>query len=319
MTHHEALAGTMQDDHFLAIKRVSWAAVFAGFVVAVVVQLMLTMLGVGIGASTINPLTEASPAAGIGVGSGIWLVLSTLVSLFAGGWVAGRLSGMPAKIDGSLHGILAWGLAMIATVYLLSSAIAGIVGGTANLLGASASAVGQGMANVAPQVSNVIQDQLAASGIDVGAMRNDANAMLQEAQDPEVRAELGNMFERVIVDGKANFTPENKEAMVGVLTSRGTMPREEATAMVNGWEARLQGAQTQVADARIAAEQRAREAGDVAAKGVARTALWSFVAMLLGAIAAAFGGIVGRPHQGLAMATEDRDDRVVYGQPAHQS
>jgi hypothetical protein len=42
-------------------------------------------------------------------------------------------------------------------------------------------------------------------------------------------------------------------------------------------------------------EQKAREAGDAAARGVAQAAFWSFVILVLSAAAAAFGGRSGTP------------------------
>ena len=37
------------------IKRISWSAVFAGVLVAIVTQMLLTLLGLGIGLGTIDP------------------------------------------------------------------------------------------------------------------------------------------------------------------------------------------------------------------------------------------------------------------------
>ena len=99
------------------IRRISWAAIIAGLVVALAIELVLSLLGVGIGASTIHVVNGTSASAGsIGIGSGIWFLLSTLIALFGGGWVAGRLAGMPRPIDGTLHGVIAWSLTSLVTV-----------------------------------------------------------------------------------------------------------------------------------------------------------------------------------------------------------
>ena len=73
-----------------SVKRISWPAVFAGVLIAVVIQIALSLLGIGIGLSTVDPKTEENPVQGLGVGAGIWYVISSLIALFAGGWVAGR-------------------------------------------------------------------------------------------------------------------------------------------------------------------------------------------------------------------------------------
>ena len=63
------------------VRRVSWGAIFAGLVVTIVIQLTLTLLGVAIGAATIDPLRERNPAEGLGVSSAIWLTVSALISI----------------------------------------------------------------------------------------------------------------------------------------------------------------------------------------------------------------------------------------------
>jgi hypothetical protein len=186
-------------------KSISWGAVFAGALLALVVQLMLSVLGIGIGASTINPLTEQNPADGIGTGAAIWFVVSSLIALFAGGWVAGHLAGVSRSSDRALHGILTWGLTTLVTFYLLTTAIGGLIGGTANLLTRGMSAV-----NVDSRVVSRVEN----------------------------------------VAGSAANTAANQ----------------------------------------LPSEQRTREVGSAAASGVARAGIWTFIFMLVGAIAAALGG-----------------------------
>jgi hypothetical protein len=55
---------TIDDDaHTIMINRVAWGAIFAGVVVALVVQVLLTMLGAGIGMATLDPGSADNPAA----------------------------------------------------------------------------------------------------------------------------------------------------------------------------------------------------------------------------------------------------------------
>ena len=73
-----------EDAHTIMVNRVSWGAIFAGVVVGLVVQVLLTMLGVGIGAATIDPATNGSPAAStFSMASGIWYVVSGIIAAFA--------------------------------------------------------------------------------------------------------------------------------------------------------------------------------------------------------------------------------------------
>ena len=84
----------------LFLRRVSWVAIFAGLVVALVLEIVLSLLGVAIGASTIAPFKEGTSAKTYGMGSAIWLGLTSVISIFGGACVAGRLSGGPRTTDG---------------------------------------------------------------------------------------------------------------------------------------------------------------------------------------------------------------------------
>ncbi|MBC7530676.1 MAG: hypothetical protein H7318_03795 [Oligoflexus sp.] len=78
---------TELDRPLFIIKRISWPAILGGVVVALAVQLLLSLLGLAIGASTIDPLKEQNPMAGLATGTGIWFALTMIISLYAGGWV----------------------------------------------------------------------------------------------------------------------------------------------------------------------------------------------------------------------------------------
>src|SRR2546421_10345994 len=66
------------------LKGISWGAIFAGVVIALAVQIVLSLLGIGIGASTIDPLNQQNPGKGLGIGAAVWFVISSLIATFAG-------------------------------------------------------------------------------------------------------------------------------------------------------------------------------------------------------------------------------------------
>src|SRR4051812_15556841 len=91
----------------IGFRRVSWAAVFAGVVITLVVQALLTLLGLGIGAAKIEPLQQSDPTKGLGIGAAIWFLVSTLIAVYIGSWVAAWISG-GSKPERMLHGLLSW-------------------------------------------------------------------------------------------------------------------------------------------------------------------------------------------------------------------
>jgi hypothetical protein len=77
-----------EDARTIMINRISWGAVLAGVVVALVAQLILNMIGIGIGASTLDPgagAAENPSARGFSIGAGIWVLVSGIVAALAGG------------------------------------------------------------------------------------------------------------------------------------------------------------------------------------------------------------------------------------------
>jgi len=181
-------------DYALSIlsPRISWGAVLAGVVVALSLQMFLGALGIGIGAGAIDPMQEQNPMNGMGVGAAVWLAVSALVSLFAGGWVAGRLASIPRDIDSMLHGVLTWGFTTLLTFLLLTTAVGGLIGGAMSALGQGASGAAQAAATAedggafnAQALKERAQDFLARQGGAEGA----AQRAQQEARqaEPEMR------------------------------------------------------------------------------------------------------------------------------------
>ena len=84
------------------LRRISWGAIIGGTVAAISILLLLNLLDIGIGASTIDPMEGDQPGKGMAIGAGIWFVLSFLIALAVGGWASGKLVGVPNKKDGML-------------------------------------------------------------------------------------------------------------------------------------------------------------------------------------------------------------------------
>ena len=112
-------------------KRLSWGAIFAGLTAAVITQLLLTLLGVGIGAASVNPLQEQSPGEGLGIGAMIWLFVSSIIAMYIGGRVAGRFSNATTRHDRMMHGVFTWAATTILSAVFLASALSSLLGSAA--------------------------------------------------------------------------------------------------------------------------------------------------------------------------------------------
>lgn len=314
-----------------ALRRISWGSVFAGLIVAIMVSLVLALLGMAIGLGTVDPQQEANPFSGLGLGAAIWWVASSLIALFLGGWVAARMAGVPRGFDGAVHGVLTWGLATLVTFFLIGSALGRIIGGAGSLVGQGLGLAGKGVSAMAPQAADAAQDLLREHGITLQSMEREAEQLLrqtgkpglqpgaleqqarqagqaaqggaaQAAQAPDAAGDqLHATLQRIMDQGKGVASQADRDALVNILVNRG-QTRAQAEATVDRWQAAMQQTAQKADQAKAQAEAKAREWGQSAASGMSKASLWTFIGLLLGGFAAALGGGLGAPRDGLVTA-----------------
>lgn len=128
--------------------QVRWGPIVAGLAIALSTQLVLSALGLAIGANSIGdsgaPRTEA---AGVGTNIGIWSIISLLLSLFAGGWTAARTAGRMSRNTALLNGAILWASTLALSAWLLSSGVSGAFGVAASNAGSVINQVQQNTPN----------------------------------------------------------------------------------------------------------------------------------------------------------------------------
>ncbi|MBD0334476.1 MAG: hypothetical protein ICV62_03230 [Cyanobacteria bacterium Co-bin13] len=116
---------------------VRWGPIFAGLVVSIATQLVLTGLGAAVGLTTLaNTGAPQSQAPEVGAAVGIWSIISLLISLFIGGWVTARACGPMNRKTAMLNGAILWATTLAVSAWLLSSGVAGAFGIAAQGAGA---------------------------------------------------------------------------------------------------------------------------------------------------------------------------------------
>jgi len=306
------------------LRRISWGSIFAGVIIAVVIQLVLGLIGAGVGFSTADAVNHDSPdASSVGLAAAIWWAVSSVLALFTGGWVAGHLAGAPGRTDAMLHGLVTWGLAALIGAYLVASTFASVVRGGASAVGGVASAAGSGIAAAAGPVANEAKQQLADNGITMDSLKSQAQQLLAQTGKPALQPDAikqqangaaeqlnnatqnqangGNgedvqsVAQRIIASGSDTVQQADRQALVNVVMARTGVSQPEAEQRVDTWITQYQQTKAKLAQAKAEAEAKAREAADAASKAAAKAALGSAVALLLGAMAAALGGaLAGR-------------------------
>lgn len=268
---------------------VSWGAVLAGAAAAAALSFILLILGVGLGLSSVSPWSFNATA--IGVSTIAWLAFMQLAASGIGGYLAGRLRVKWSSIHtdevhfrDTAHGLLAWAVATLVTVAVLAGGTRAVLSGAIDAGSGVAAAVGpaaaagakagEGSANPLDYFSDMLLRAAPAAGT------GSAGSTLADQ-----RVEIGKIFATGLSTG--SLAADDRSYLGQVVASRTGLTQAEA-------EARVDAVYARAAKAAADAKAKAQLAADTARKAGAHTALWMFVALLLGAfvasLAATFGG-----------------------------
>lgn len=272
--------------------RVSWGAVFAGVVIVLAIQLLLSTLGLGVGLSTINPTEGGTPnASSLSIGAAAWWGLSYLLALLAGGYVAARLAPSRPLLDGALHGLLTWAFALLVTFYLLTTAAGGVIGGAFSAVSGTLSAAGQTVKEAVPQAAQaagVTPDMIQQKAKELMSAQStsaDPKSLNSEQAQQEVAANLPKL------SAGGDQAKQAHDRIVAIIAAQLNIAPDEANQ-------RLVKMQSQVAQTTDQVKDKAQQVADKTASGLSKASLIAFVSLLLGAIAAAVGGLLGvRRHE----------------------
>lgn len=321
-------------------RRVSWGSIIAGVVTVMAVSLLLTTLGTSLGFSLLTPQSD-DMINGADKAVLVWSVISIVLSLACGGFVAGRLAGA----DGTIHGFLSWATSLLVASVLGFAAAGGILHMAGSAVGAAASATGSAVSglgsaagkapgatvdiaqNIAdrlglntkltpPQAdkkvldalrnSNIkelqpefLQSQLQAAGRDIAASVKDlaVNPGNSDAIIDTLSGKLKSRAEAVskgvdrnevkkALTENTNLSPEEADRAVDNFTQAHDKTVQEVNDRMTQLQSNLNDAKAQYEDFREQAKEKAYEAASAAAK----IALWSFIALLVGAVVSALAG-----------------------------
>lgn len=306
----------------------SWRRILAGAFAAVAIYFLLTMLGLGLGFAAADPSGDQDTLQTIGIGAGITWVVSTLVSLFVGGWIAGASPLYASPRAGMVQGLMVWSLVMIFSLVTFSTVAGRLAGGTANVAGATLQAVGrpiaaaasniggaatQAIAQNSDQIASYVKEAMASSrssqsyatGEDVGvqpAGTGGAQGQPQPAVDrrpsseetrEQLRAtrEVTTAMTRYFTRGADDTQARQK--LVQALEEHTDMSQQEAEEAVREWTESYEAAKQEVAQAADKAQDVAVEGAEKATTAAAHAGIWSFVGWALAAVAAILGGRFG--------------------------
>lgn len=284
--------------------RVRWSAVLAGWAVGLAVQLVLTLLGLAVGAWSID-LKEVEPAGGVPIGTGIWTGISMLIAAFIGGYITARMSGSPLRSDGLYHGVIVWGVNWLVFAWLTTTAMATMLGGVFSAFGTTLQSLGQGAATVVSAAASRLSDGNISISID--ELRRQAESILaatgkRELQPGEIRKDA----ERVADASRSGQPPQqltdsalqelqqklvalDRDAAVNVMTTKMGMTEPQARQLVQSTIGFIEPLKDKAREVR----QQSVETGNRALDRLGTIAMWLAALALITLGCSIAGGMTG--------------------------
>lgn len=289
---------------------VSWGAIIGGAFVAASLALILALLGVGLGLSAASPWTGAgATAAAIGTSAVVWLIATQAIAAGLGGYLAGRLRVKWAAVHtdevyfrDTAHGFLVWAVAAVMTAAFLTSAASSLVGTGATVAavgtaGAKALVARSGGDSVDGQPTGSVANQApyAARGayLTDSLFRADRAATDIPAAS---RQEAGHIMAQGLQAG--SLVPADRTYLASMIGRQTGLSASDAALRVDAVFAQ---GKSMAADAELAA----LNAADAARSAAAKTSLWTFVALLVGAFCASLAATFGGRQRDAVIGTAD--------------
>ncbi|MDY7536832.1 hypothetical protein QN372_01955 [Undibacterium sp. RTI2.1] len=273
---------------YTGISGVSWSAVLAGAAAAAALSLILLMLGAGLGLSSISPWSYNASV--MGASAIAWLTFMQLAASGVGGYLAGRLRIKWSNLHDhevyfrdTAHGFLAWAVASLMTVGLLASAAQNILSGASNIGAGAVTAT----ANVANRIKSTPVDYFSDM-----LLRSDGSSI---DVNSGARIEVSKILAADIVNGA--LSASDRDYLSKIVVKRAGLSQIDA-------EKRVDLVYDQLRKSMSDAKNAIKEAADKARKSAANSALWMFVALLIGAFVASLAATIGGRQRDKAHVSE---------------
>lgn len=169
----------------LPTDRVRWGPIWAGLLTAFFTLLILSLLGLIIGASSVDVSRQSNVNANAGSFSAIWAGITAVLAFLLGGYVTGRTAAVHERGWAALNGALVFLLALPILLWLTSQGLGTVIGNANHI----ASGLGINLGQI--------------SGNATSAAKNITTAQVQAATDTARNTALGTLIGLVLGCGAA--------------------------------------------------------------------------------------------------------------------
>lgn len=321
----------MYEEKLVVQSQISWRSIFAGVISVLAISILLSLLGVALGFALLDPESATDIGNGSGTAVTIWTIISLLVSMAVGGFIAGKLAGN----DGLIHGFLVWALALLFGIWfgamtinnaarLTGSAISSVT----SAAGSVATGIGKSGINLAslgtqafeelvplPELKNgdvKLSEALQKTGID------ELQPEYLKAQGEWAKEQIKTAAKELVLDSnnsdqiiqnlsdtlknraQAVTNSIDKNEVSQALAKNTSLTPQEADQAVNNYLTQqnefFNGLEANIQKAKVQYVQLKEETKEKAAAATnvaAKAALWSFFGLLIGLLVTMFAGKFG--------------------------
>jgi hypothetical protein len=260
---------------------VSWGAIAAGAVVALSTALLLVTFGTGLGLASLSPWQNAGPSpTTFGIATGLGLIVVHWISSATGGYITGRLRTKWVSLHthevffrDTAHGFVTWAVATLIGAIFLASAVSSVVSGGVHAGATVAGGAAQGAGQAAGQATSGI------SAYDVDSLfRSDKSDAGGNPQASNAQAS------RILATGLTggDVSADDQTYLAQMVAARTGISQDDAKKRVADVIAREK-----------AGVVKAKQEADAARKAAAEFAIFTALAMLIGAFVASAAAALG--------------------------
>ena len=324
----------MYEQKIVIRNQISWRSIFAGVIAVLAISMLLSLLGVALGFALLDPESATDISNGSGTAVTIWTLLSLLVSLGIGGFIAGRLAGT----DGYIHGFLVWALALLVGIWFGAMTINNAARLTGSALssvtsaaGSVATGIGKSGVNLASLSTQAFEELVPLPELKNGDVKlsealqktgiNELQPDYLKAQGEWAKDQIKSAAKDLVLNPnnsdqiiqKLSDTLKNRAQKVTdsidknevsqALAKNTSLTPQEADQAVNNYFIQQQeffnSLETNVQKAKIQYIQMKEEAkakAAAASNAAAKAALWSFIGLFIGLMVTMFAGKFGVTH-----------------------
>jgi len=279
---------------------ICWSSIWAGVLTALVVGILFNLLGAAIGFSAFVPRKEALWP--LGIGTLIWLISVGIITMYVGGWVAGRFCTTQRKPMGIIYGVMVSGISTLLSLILMVITVGTILSNSFSVLGSIISASSatitegasmidkgiKGIVNLSPELGDKVKQIMPDLQPVKDKINQQASEWLSKNGVPEekIKSSLEKLIQAYLEPNANMDLNEAKNKLVDTLVQETGKNPEEIKKTIEDW-------QTLYTEAKDKAVQMALETSKKITNTISQISLVNFFILLSGILAAIAGASCG--------------------------